>query len=237
MDRSGGSRTSSPSVGAYPSTVTVVRRLAATLEGLRPNRRLLVAIEGPDAAGKTTLAGRLRHLLRRPTLTASIDGWHHPREFRTRRGEDSPDGYFHDSFDLVALVTELLNPFRLGAQRVRRSCYDYRSERATNQYAEVAPDTVLIFEGVFLLRPELRQLWDLAVYLHVPEAITLARVLDRDLDFFGNEDTIRRRYEKRYFPGQELYRNVASPLANADILIDNSNPVGPRVLRWTAGVA
>jgi uridine kinase len=184
--------------------VSVVERLAATVEELRPNGRLLVAIDGPDAAGKTTLGSRLAQRLRRPALTACVDSWHHPREVRTRRGNESPDGYFHDSFDLASLVAELLNPFRMGTERVRTSCFDYRSERVTHEYAEVSPNAVLIFDGVFLQRPELRPLWDLAIYLRVPADITLARALDRDLDRFGDEDTVRRRYEKRYLPGQAL---------------------------------
>ncbi len=61
------------------------------------------------------------------------------------------------------------------------------------------------------------------------------RGLDRHLNLFASEEAVRRRYEKRYLLGQVLYREAASPLANADIVIDNSEPARPRVLRWTAG--
>lgn len=43
---------------------------------------------------------------------------------------------------------------------------------------------------------------------------------------------VRRRYERRYLPGQALYREAAAPLDAADIVVDNSDPDGVVVLRW-----
>ncbi len=79
----------------------------------------------------------------------------------------------------------------------------------------------------------MRQYWDLTLYLHVPESVTLARALRRDLDLFGSEEQVRTRYERRYLPGQVLYRAVAAPCDSADIVVDNSDPDAPHVLRWS----
>jgi uridine kinase len=170
-----------------------------------------VAIDGPDAAGKTTLAGRLARALAgvRPVVQAGIDGFHQPREVRHRRGSLSPEGYYWDSFDYAAVRAQVLEPF---------------------EHAE--PGAVLLFEGVFLLRPELRDHWDLSVFVDVSPAESLRRALTRDLELFGDEATVRERYEKRYFPGQRLYRAAASPETAADVVIDNDDPARPRVLKW-----
>lgn len=53
-----------------------------------------VAIDGPDAAGKTMLADAGRQIVR-----ASIDGFHRPRAERYRQGPLSPAGYYEDSLD------------------------------------------------------------------------------------------------------------------------------------------
>jgi uridine kinase len=61
-----------------------------------------VAIDGVDAAGKTTLADALAPVLAslgRPVVRASIDSFHRPRAERYERGRDSPEGYYRDSFD------------------------------------------------------------------------------------------------------------------------------------------
>ena len=44
-------------------------------------------------------------------------------------------------------------------------------------HQHVAERATLYFDGVFLLRPELVTGWDLRVYVHVPEEITLSRAL------------------------------------------------------------
>jgi uridine kinase len=212
-----------------------VQQLAHLIERLRNGQRVLVAIDGPDAAGKTTLARGLADRLTRPAVTASIDGWHHPRETRLRRGHESAEGYYLDSFNYDALVRECLHPFASGAERIRTATFDYRTDGEVQALQVVAADAVLIFEGVFLLRPELRACWDLAVYLHVPQSVTLTRAVQRDLHLFGSEEDVRQRYERRYLPGQALYRKVAAPLDHADIVMDNSHPAAPVVLKWAHG--
>lgn len=191
-----------------------------------------MAIDGPDAAGKTTLAREIAAHLVRPSLSVSIDSWHNPRVVRLRRGTESAEGYYRDSFDYEALVGECLAPFASGAGRVRTAGFDYQVDSPVEAAQEAAPDAVLLLDGVFLLRPELRARWDLRVYLHVPEAVTLERAVQRDLHLFGGEDEVRRRYERRYLPGQTLYREDAEPLRYADIVLDNTHPAEPVVLQW-----
>jgi uridine kinase len=197
--------------------VEVIDQLAATVDALAPGRRVVVAIDGPDAAGKTTLAGA------------------HARRM-TRRGDESPEGYYEDSFDHEALLGELLVPFRAGAETVSTSWFDHRSDQPLRTEATGIPrTTALVVDGVFLMRPELRDYWDLTVYLNVPEAVSVARVLTRDGDLLAGEEGVRRRYKRRYLPGQALYRAAASPFGRADIVIDNSDPEHPVVVRWCDG--
>jgi uridine kinase len=62
----------------------------------RPQHPLRVALDGPDAAGKTTLADELAARLvpgDRDVIRASIDGFHRPRLERRRRGDTDPHRY------------------------------------------------------------------------------------------------------------------------------------------------
>lgn len=214
--------------------MTLADRLAEAIETLLVGRRVLVAFDGPDAAGKTTLAHAVAERLVRPSVCVSIDSWHHPRDVRLRRGDESPEGYYLDSFDHDALVHECLQPFASGARQVRSARFDHRTDREVEVHQQVAVDTALLVDGVFLLRPELRAWWDLRVYLHVPESVSIERAVVRDRDLLGSEEDVRRRYERRYLPGQALYRQAAAPLDAADVLVDSTDPRDPRVLRWTA---
>ena len=98
-------------------------------------------------------------------IRASVDGFHHPRALRYRRGPDSPEGYYLDSFDYASLRRCLLAPLGPGGdRRYRPATFDHRTESPTEAPGQFAPaDAVLLFDGVFLLRPELGGCWDYAV--------------------------------------------------------------------------
>ncbi len=194
-----------------------------------------VAVDGPDAAGKTTLADELASAvgnLGRPVIRASIDSFHQPREIRYRR-EDSPEGCYHDTFDYDALRKELLEP--LGPDGDRTYCqaiFDYQTDQALARTHDRAPDNaILLLDGVFLLRPELIDIWDLRIYVSVTPEETLRRALERDAVLFGSREEVERRYRSRYLPAQQLYHADARPLDNADIVVDNDDPARPAAAR------
>jgi len=196
---------------------------------------LRVAIDGPDGAGKTTLADELAELLagKRPVIRAGIDGFHNPRELRYRRGADSPEGYFLDSFDYEALRAFLLDPLGPGGSRhYRRALFDYRAdEEVAAPEEEASDDSILLFDGVFLLRDELRAFWDFSIFVHADfdEVVRRAEVRDREL--MGGAQAVRERYRKRYIPGQELYFSRCAPQEAADVVIDNTDVNEPKLRR------
>ena len=69
-------------------------RLAGVVESATSPHPLRVAVDGPPAAGKTTLADELALLLRsrgREVIRASAESFHLPRAQRYRHGEFSPE--------------------------------------------------------------------------------------------------------------------------------------------------
>lgn len=208
----------------------VVDRLAERLAALaRTTDRVLVGIDGPDAAGKTTLADRLAGRLPVPAVRASVDGFHRPRAVRRRQGDLSAAGYYCDAYDHEALVGRLLRPFAGGAGRVATQIFDHLADAPAEVLCDVPPQAVLVVDGVFVQRDVLRGFWTLSVYLHAPPAETLRRALVRD---DGDPADIERRYRERYLPAQALYRTQAEPLASADVVLDNTDPAAPALVRW-----
>jgi uridine kinase len=214
----------------------LIDRLAELIAERRPAHPLRVAIDGPDAAGKSTLAAELARRLTgvRPVIQASIDGFHQPRQVRHRRGSLSPEGYYEDSFDYDAVRASVLEPLAPGGScRYRRAVFDHRTDAGCDVVVEHAPPgSVLLFDGVFLMRPELREHWDLSIFVEVSPAEALRRALVRDVELFGSADEVRERYRARYLPGQELYRAAVAPQRRADVVVDNDDVARPRVLKW-----
>jgi uridine kinase len=191
-----------------------------------------VAIDGVDAAGKTTLAEELVTPIQawgRPVIRASIDGFHHPAHLRYQRGTTSPEGYYHDSFNCQALIECLLAPLGLGgSHRYRSAVFDFRTDAAVQAPARVAEaHAVLLFDGVFLLRPELRGYWDFTLFVDAAFAVTLGRAQQRDLALFGDVRAVTQRYQQRYIPGQKLYLEACCPKQHADLVVENNDPGHP----------
>jgi uridine kinase len=213
-------------------TLAILARRILEIERRHPVR---VAIDGPDAAGKTTLADELAEIVRhsgRPVIRASIDDFHRPRTDRYARGEDSPAGYFLDSFDNEALRAHLLDPLGPGGGGTfRRRVFDFLADRPVISAPErTAPDSLLLFDGVFLLRDELADCWDFSIFVAVPFSETLRRASERDVELFGSAEKTRRRYEIRYIPGQQRYLRSADPRSRATVVMDNADPDRPQLI-------
>ncbi len=187
----------------------------------------IVAIDGVDAAGKSILAGDLAEELRdKGTLVseASIDGYHNPRAVRMVRGRDSPEGFYRNSFNLELLREHLLDPFRASGE-YRLHVFDHRVDSPDpSMLYEFKPGTVLVFDGIFSLRSELRRYWDLTIYLSITDEESVRRGVERDP---GDKEELCRRYKARYIPGQRIYREEAKPEEMADIVVDNNDPSNP----------
>jgi uridine kinase len=203
----------------------IVRRILPLKYGLPT----LVAVDGFTASGKTTLANELAAIVNvagRPAIRASADDFHRADEERHRRGRYSPEGYYEDSFDYDALVRLLLAPLGSGGNR-----RFVTSNEPGAPHWTAANNAILILDGVFLLRPELEAWWDYSIFVDVAQSFSLERGLARDTGVLGDEAEVRKLYEERYLPGEQLYMERVNPRSKASVIVDNTDPSNP-LLVW-----
>ena len=206
--------------------------LSVSISRIHTDHPLRVAIDGVDAAGKTTLADELADALQRSgrsVIRASLDGFHHPEEIRYQLGETSPLGYYRDSFNHAALIELLLYPLGPdGSLLYKRLIFDFRQDGSIDApFEQARTDQILLFDGVFLLRAELRPYWDFSIFVHADFEITVQRAMQRDLDLFGSAENVRKRYEKKYVPAQRMYLSEVEPERLADVVVNNNDPTQP----------
>jgi uridine kinase len=70
-------------------------------------------IDGVDASGKSTFADWLAEALRsfgRSAQVIHVDDFVHVSSVRHRRGRNSPEGYFHDSYAYASLTRYVVQP-------------------------------------------------------------------------------------------------------------------------------
>ncbi|WP_441229074.1 uridine kinase [Tardiphaga sp. 215_C5_N2_1] len=198
---------------------------------------LRVGIDGVDGVGKTVFADTLARVigtLGRPVIRASVDSFHNTREIRYRQGKTSPHGFYADSYNYVELRKVLLDPLGPGGSRVYcPAIFDHTVNAPVAACWSIAdPDAVLVFDGIFLHRPELRDVWNLSIFLDAPFAITIPRGAGRGPGY-GSAD-VDAASNRRYIEGQRLYLHENDPQNRANLVIDYSDFTHPAVTarRW-----
>jgi uridine kinase len=216
---------------------SLLARLAGAIAGCHSNRRVRIAIDGVDGAGKTTLANALAPPVAakgRPVIRASVDDFHNPKSVRYARGRYSPDGFYLDSYDYDSfhrLLLEPLSPEGSGQYAAKR--FDLDNDQPFDLHLQpAAPTAALIVDGIFLHRHELRSCWDLSIFLTVDFDISLPRGAARGPSFDAIDPTSPP--HQRYVGGQRRYLAECDPKQQADIVINYNDLQAPVILKWTS---
>jgi uridine kinase len=191
--------------------------------------RVIVAVDGMTGSGTSAFADEFARVFgetRREVFRSSIDDFHRPRAERYRLGRDSAEGYYRESFDYGTLRRVLIDPFRMaGSTGFQTAAFDTARDAAVvSSWRTADADAVLVIDGIFLLRPELRGSWNYSVYLDVPPAVAYERLAltdrrDPDPEAVSNA---------RYMGGRELYLAEAGPFLAASAVVDNTDQEHPR---------
>jgi uridine kinase len=142
--------------------------------------RVMIAIAGGSGAGKTWLSRRIAEAFPTEATWVSLDDFyfdqsHLSPEERRRINYDDPQAI---DWELLKIF---LREFYLGhATKVPR--YDFSTHCRTKAPVECRPTRLLVADGLWLLtRPDVRELFDLSVFIECPAQVRLERRLARDL--------------------------------------------------------
>ncbi|WP_037294634.1 uridine kinase [Saccharomonospora azurea] len=218
---------------ASPGRHALVDRLAERILALAP-ARLRVAIDGPTAAGKTSLGHELaEHLVRagRPVLRACLDDFKRPWKDRHRYDRESGEGYYRNAYDYDAVTRLLLEPAAPGGtgRCVLCSIDPLTQKDHSDVVTPAPPDAVLVVDGVFAFRPEIDRHWDFRIWLDIAPELSVRRGAARDASWAGADATALHRH--RYLPSMECYESEVRPQRLADVVVDNTDFTRPRVVR------
>ncbi|MFH1996290.1 MAG: uridine kinase [Candidatus Omnitrophota bacterium] len=199
------------------------KRSGRAADKARGNERrrapLIVALAGPTASGKSTLAGCLAERLgRSKTAVISLDQYYKNWSHLHKKKRDSINFDHPGSFDFP-LFKAHLQALKKG-RSIHAPRYSYKSHLRTKRGTIVAPKQWIIVEGLLLFyKKQLRELFDLKVYIDVLDLIAFSRRVRRDLLCRGeNVFTVCNKYFGFVLPMQKKY--IEPQKKHADIVIN-----------------
>jgi uridine kinase len=174
----------------------------------------LVAIDGPSGAGKSTLARELSEAGDQ-TAVVSGDDFYRPASDDERRGWSAEEGA-RKYFDWERLELEVLGPLsRTGRCRYQR--YDWPSGKLSEPI-QLPNAHVVLVEGVYSFRPELRRYYDFSIMVTTPRAERLRRWKQR-----GDPEE----WVLRWDASEELYFESTHPEEAAEMVVAGSSEIAP----------
>jgi uridine kinase len=183
----------------------------------------LIAISGIDGSGKGYVAARLADRLTvkgHHVALIAADGWLNLP--RVRFGGDQPAEHFYShAFRFEEMFSWLIDPLVLhGSVRL---VADFTEETASayrkHLYSFENVDVVLL-EGIFLFKRELRQRYDFRLWIDCSFETALERAIARSQEGLAASATIAA-YENIYFPAERVHFERDAPRDGADLVYAN----------------
>ncbi|AUC77271.1 MULTISPECIES: uridine kinase [Flavobacteriaceae] len=182
---------------------------------------LIIGIAGGTGCGKTTVVNQI--------LTQLPEG---------EVGIISQDSYYKDTSHLsyderikinfdhprsidFELLEQHLKELKAG-QAIEQPVYSFVKHNRTGDTIKTKPRKVMIVEGILILtHPELREMFDIKIFVHADSDERLIRRLKRDITERGRDiDEVLARYQNTLKP---MHQQFIQPMMEyADIIIPNN---------------
>lgn len=234
----------------YESFEEVTSTLAQTVihekakNDVAHKRPYLVAVEGPMASGKGTLAKTLAQELQEKgtkVQVISVDHYMNPGAIRKQVSPDPASAYYEYTINTQALAEHVLKPItELGKLKAEVDVFNVADEqRPLRVKYDVDEDTVVIVEGIFVLKRDIRDYYDKAIYYDMSEDFVRKSAASRngsssDKPMLSPEE-LNARMDARYIPGYEMYLREDNPAGEADIVVERARK-GFRIAAHTEAI-
>lgn len=179
----------------------------------------LIGIAGGTASGKTTIAKKVFQASEKygSVVVIRLDDYYKEisnlsLEERAKINYDHPDSY--DSTLLIEHLKQLKN-----GNSIEKPTYDFVIHNRSQEKEIINPANVVIVEGIMIFAiPELKDLFDIKIFVDTPDDIRFIRRLSRDIKHRGRTvDSVVDQYLATVRPMHLLF--VEPSKKYADIII------------------
>ena len=178
----------------------------------------LLAVAGGTGSGKTTVADRLASVFGGGRIAlVPLDAYYRDRS-HLPFAERVTINYDHpDAFDWPLLRDQLRD--LLDGRAVEVPVYDYVEHTRSSHHTHVDPAPIVCLEGILVLyEAELRQMFDLKVYVDTDPDVRFIRRLQRDIAERGRSmDSVIEQYLETVRPSHEQF--IEPTKRYADVIV------------------
>ncbi len=193
---------------------------------------LIIGIAGGTGCGKTTVVNQIvNELPENEVSVISQDSYYNDTSHLTpdQRAAINFDHPQSIDFDLLGEHLKILKT----GKSIEQPVYSFVDHNRTNKTVTTKPGKVLIVEGILILtRPEIRDLFDIKIYVQTDSDERLIRRLKRDIIERGRDmNEVLDRYQNTLKPMHQQFIDPTKEFADLIIPNNNYNNVAIDILR------
>ena len=193
---------------------------------------LIIGIAGGTGSGKTTVVHQIMNELPHTEVGVISQDSYYKETHNLSYDERALINFDHPRSIDFELLEKHLKALKAG-EAIDQPVYSFIQHNRTDDTVSTHPRKVMIVEGILILtNPELRELFDIKIYVHADSDERLVRRLKRDISERGRDiDEVLTRYQNTLKPMHEQF--IEPSKAFADIIIPNDkyNTVAIDVVR------
>jgi uridine kinase len=193
---------------------------------------LIIGIAGGTGSGKTTVVHQIMNELPDTEVGVISQDSYYKETHNLSFDERALINFDHPRAIDFELLVKHLKALKEG-ETIDQPVYSFIQHNRTDDTVSTHPRKVMIVEGILILtNPELRELFDIKIYVHADSDERLVRRLKRDISERGRDiDEVLNRYQNTLKPMHEQF--IEPSKAFADIIIPNDkyNTVAIDVVR------
>ncbi|WP_026713318.1 uridine kinase [Flavobacterium daejeonense] len=183
---------------------------------------LIIGIAGGTGSGKTTVVHQIMNQLPDAEVGVISQDSYYKKNENLSYDERALINFDHPRAIDFDLLVSHLNELKAG-ETIQQPVYSFVTHNRTEDTISTHPRKVMIVEGILILaHAELRELFDIKIFVHADADERLIRRLKRDIAERGRDmDEVLNRYQKTLKPMHEQF--IEPTKAFADIIIPNNN--------------
>lgn len=181
----------------------MITTLTREINSLSRNKEVvLVAIDGVGGAGKTTLAELLKKEIGNIVIV-QLDDFYSP---------------MLQAADLQRLKEQVILPLH-NHQEAKYQTYEWKTDSFSDWHI-LKPEGIFIFEGVFALEYNVRDYYDLKIWIDCPADLGIKRGIARDIERDSVDNTDK--WINIWSPLENKYKSEQEPNRIADYIINGT---------------